>query len=98
MPLCVSAILHIFLYRRGVPMPAFRSRETWRVHGSESKTQKPVSEPTLKQLTSLLNDADSETGPRDSSITGRVFMVALEKSRSHDGRGLRLYYGLAVDV
>ena len=37
--------------------------------------QKPESSPTAKQLLSWLNVTDKETGPSDSSITGRVFMV-----------------------
>lgn len=60
-----------------IPMPALRSRDTWRAHGSLLNTQKPVSVPTLKHETSLLKDALSEMGPWDSSITGRVFMVGV---------------------
>ena len=39
------------------------------------KTQKPVSSPTEKQLLSWLKATAKETGPVDSSIAGRVFMV-----------------------
>jgi hypothetical protein len=39
--------------------------------------QKPVSSPTEKQLASLLNATDKETGPADSSMTGLVFIFAI---------------------
>lgn len=40
-----------------------------------SVPQKPVSSPTEKQLLSLLKAADRETGPAESSITWRVFIL-----------------------
>ena len=39
-------------------------------------TQNPLSVPTLKHETSLLKDALRDTGPCDSSMTGRVFIVS----------------------
>ena len=56
-------------------MPALKSRETLSSHGSELKTQKPESRPTAKQVASLLNAAERETGPEESSRTGLVFMI-----------------------
>lgn len=56
-------------------MPALKSLETFNSHGSEWKTQKPVSKPTTKHEALLLKAADSETGPVDSSMMGRVFML-----------------------
>lgn len=43
-----------------------------------SLPQKPVSSPTEKQLLSWLKAADKETGPADSSIAGRVFMILVK--------------------
>lgn len=40
-----------------------------------SVPQKPVSSPTEKQLLSLLKAVDRETGPAESSITWRVFIL-----------------------
>lgn len=37
--------------------------------------QNPLSSPTEKQLLSWLKEAESETGPADSSIAGLVFMA-----------------------
>ena len=46
------------------------------VRGNEGVPQKPVSRPTAKQLLSWLKITESDTGPVDSSIAGRVFMTA----------------------
>lgn len=46
-----------------------------RVEAVEGLPQKPVSKPTEKQLFSLLNVAEREKGPTDSSITWRVFIL-----------------------
>lgn len=43
--------------------------------------QNPVSKPTEKQVLSLLKAAESENGPTDSSITCRVFIIAMPSSR-----------------
>jgi hypothetical protein len=45
--------------------------------------QNPESRPTAKQLASLLKEAESETGPADSSITGLVFMAGAIESVIH---------------
>ena len=41
----------------------------------QSIPQKPVSNPTEKQLLSWLKATDNDIGPADSSIAGLVFMV-----------------------
>lgn len=46
--------------------------------------QNPVSRPTEKQVVSVLNAAESETGPVESSITCLVFMVGRAIARGHD--------------
>lgn len=56
-------------------MPALKSLDTFSSHGSEWKTQKPESRPTTKHEALLLKAADNDTGPVDSSMTGRVFML-----------------------
>lgn len=38
--------------------------------------QKPVSRPIAKQLVSLLNEAERATGPDESSMVGRVFILS----------------------
>lgn len=55
--------------------------------------QNPEFKPTEKQLLSLLNAADSEYGPRDSSITWRVFMVA-----DHEVGHLQAWTGVELGV
>lgn len=46
----------------------------------EAIPQNPVSKPTEKQVLSLLKAAESENGPTDSSITWRVFIIAMPPS------------------
>lgn len=43
--------------------------------GNQEIPQNPLSSPTEKQLLSWLKEAESETGPTDSSIVGLVFMA-----------------------
>lgn len=69
------------------PIPALKSLDTLSSHGSELKTQKPVSRPTQKQLASWLKDADKEMGPAESSITGLVFIVKFEYAPVHAVKG-----------
>lgn len=56
---------------------AISLEKTQAVHKGIYSPQKPMSKPTAKHVASWLNEAHSDTGPEDSSITGRVFMVEM---------------------
>lgn len=50
--------------------------------------QKPVSNPTTKQLLSWLKATAKETGPGDSSIAGLVFMTGVRMASAQGGKYL----------